>query len=238
MLIGIVGFISSGKNTIGEILQNQHGFKRESFAKPVKDAVAFIFNWDREMLEGNTDESRVWRESIDEYWSEKLNRQISPRIALQLMGTESGRLVFGENLWTTSCLSRCEDKNANYVITDTRFVNEIQAIKKEGGYIIRIRRGQEPEYFHKIMEWKEDYREQYGDYLSWIDKCMRINFPTVHRSEWEWIGSRFDIILDNHNIIDADYSLATLKAKVHDILGVLKLNHKLGSHFEFETVTI
>ena len=58
MLIGLVGLIGSGKDTVAERLVSHHGFVRDSFAQSLKDATASIFGWDREMLEGNT-ESRV-----------------------------------------------------------------------------------------------------------------------------------------------------------------------------------
>ena len=66
MLIGIVGLIGSGKDTVAERLVAQHGYRRDSFAKSLKDAVSSMFNWDRESLEGKTDESRQWREQPDE----------------------------------------------------------------------------------------------------------------------------------------------------------------------------
>ena len=50
MIIGICGFIGSGKDTAADYLVNSHGFRRESFANSLKDAVAAVFNWDREML--------------------------------------------------------------------------------------------------------------------------------------------------------------------------------------------
>ena len=65
MIIGICGFIGSGKDTIADYLVNLHGFRRESFANSLKDAVAQIFGWDRIMLEGRTKQSREWREQRD-----------------------------------------------------------------------------------------------------------------------------------------------------------------------------
>jgi ABC-type glutathione transport system ATPase component len=66
-IIGIVGFIGSGKDTVADYLVNFHRFKRESFANSLKDAVSQVFGWDRELLEGRTQESREWRETKDEW---------------------------------------------------------------------------------------------------------------------------------------------------------------------------
>ena len=54
MIIGLVGWIGSGKNTVADILATQHEYKRDSFAAPLKDAVSNIFNWPRDILEGDT----------------------------------------------------------------------------------------------------------------------------------------------------------------------------------------
>ena len=54
MIIGVCGFIGSGKDTVADYLQNFHEFRRESFASTLKDAVAAVFGWDRTMLEGRT----------------------------------------------------------------------------------------------------------------------------------------------------------------------------------------
>ncbi len=61
MIVGLVGFIGSGKGTVGDILE-QKGFIKDSFAKPLKDACSVMFGWPREMLEGDTEVSRKWRD--------------------------------------------------------------------------------------------------------------------------------------------------------------------------------
>jgi dephospho-CoA kinase len=66
MIIGICGFIGSGKDTIADYLVNLHHFRRESFANTLKDAVAQVFGWDRTMLEGRTKMAREWREQVDQ----------------------------------------------------------------------------------------------------------------------------------------------------------------------------
>ena len=58
MIIGICGLIGCGKGTVGDILVDDYGFTKLSFADKLKDGVATVFNWDRAMLEGDTVESR------------------------------------------------------------------------------------------------------------------------------------------------------------------------------------
>ena len=82
MLIGVVGLIGSGKGTVSDRLVEQHGYQKDSFAKSLKDAVAAMFNWDRNLLEGDTDASRQWREQPDAFWSEKFGKPTTPRWVL------------------------------------------------------------------------------------------------------------------------------------------------------------
>ena len=57
MIIGICGWAGTGKDTAANYLVGWHGFRRDSFAGALKDAVAAVFGWDRELLEGSTPES-------------------------------------------------------------------------------------------------------------------------------------------------------------------------------------
>jgi hypothetical protein len=66
MVIGLVGFLGSGKGTVADTLK-LYNFIPESFSNPLKDAVAIIFGWDRSLLEGDTKESREFRETVDEF---------------------------------------------------------------------------------------------------------------------------------------------------------------------------
>ena len=69
MIIGICGFIGAGKDTAADYLVNFHSFRRDSFAATLKDSVAAVFGWNRELLEGRTKEAREWREQVDPRWA-------------------------------------------------------------------------------------------------------------------------------------------------------------------------
>ena len=205
MLIGIVGFISSGKGTVGDILVNDYDFEMDSFAKPLKDAISIIFGWDRKMLEGDTDESREFREKKDKFWSDIVGYDLSPRLALQLFGTECIREVFSPDVWSSSLILRYEQHGLNTVATDCRFGNEVDAIRTAGGQIWRVRRGEDPEWYNSYLHLFEEKNFENIEILR-----KKGYFP--HVSETAWIGSKFDNVIDNNG------SLNDLKLKIDHIM--------------------
>lgn len=198
MIVGLVGFIGSGKGTIADILCGDYNFRKESFACGVKDAASAIFGWDREMLEGDTKESREWREQRDIWWSEKFGYDFTPRLALQWIGTEAGRDIFHPDLWILSLMKRIKP-NENYVIADVRFPNEILRIKDMGGFIVWTQRGDLPEWFNIARAGKTD--------------TMTEKYPNVHFSEYAWIPS-LDLV---DFVIANDYTLEVLKDDVFEM---------------------
>lgn len=193
MIIGIMGFIGTGKSTIAKILREEYGYESASFADGLKDATAAIFNWPRELLEGDTSESRKFRETEDEYWSRELGRKFTPRLALQLMGTEAGRNVFGPSLWVSSCMKRIEDSgHQKWVISDCRFPNEIEAIRKRNGKIIQVNRGISPEWLQTAME------SISGMHPINSPEHMVNKYPDVHYSEWAWVTKAPNAIIHNN----------------------------------------
>ena len=189
MIIGVCGLIGSGKDTIADYLQNIHQFRRESFAHTLKDAVAAVFGWDRELLEGRTKESRAWREQVDPWWAERLNiPHLTPRWVLQYWGTEVARKSFHDDTWIASLENKLRKTHDDIVISDCRFPNEIAAIKRAGGIVIRVTRGPEPTWYNIAG------RANSG---SEIDK-LALERLRVHASETAWIGTKFDAVIDNN----------------------------------------
>ena len=136
MIIGICGLIGSGKGTVADLLVTQHGFTKISFADKLKDSVAHLFNWDRELLEGITKESREWREKPDEFWSKETGKEITPRLVLQLFGTECMRKGFYDGIWISMVKKEIlANPDKNYIIPDVRFPNEIKTIKLNSQFI-------------------------------------------------------------------------------------------------------
>jgi len=197
MIIGVCGFIGSGKDTIADYLTNFHGYRRESFANSLKDAVAQVFGWDRTMLEGRTTQARAWREQVDPWWAERLDMpNLTPRWVLQYWGTEVCRKAFHDDIWIASLENKLRNSKDNIVISDCRFPNEITSIKNAGGIVVRVVRGPEPEWY-QVAEYANQGQEMFQ---------TRLKSYGIHASETAWVGTKFDYILDNNETIDDLYT--------------------------------
>jgi hypothetical protein len=210
-VIGILGFKGSGKDTVGEYLVREHGYVVESFANPLKDLLAAVFGWDRALLEGNTVDSRTWREMPDEWWEAKLEwdqtpfkylGRFTPRVAMQVIGTDVMREYFDRNLWIKSLEARLRGKD-KVVITDCRFPNECKLVTQKDGLLFRVKRGPEPEWFDLAVKTALDDSPVRSD--------MAFAYPTVHVSEWAWLS-------EPATLIENDGTIADLYGKVECLL--------------------
>lgn len=190
-LISLVGFAGSGKDTVADYLIDHRGFVALSFADALKDALAAILCWDRDLLEGETKESRIWRETVDTWWAERLGiPNFTPRWAMQNFGTEVMRKHFHAEVWILNVERRLNNlpEDQPVVIVDGRFPNELALGRRKGGHIIRVKRGPEPKWYGLALAanmGETDAREQ-----------MRA--LGIHESEWAWIGVSIDETIENH----------------------------------------
>ena len=135
MIIGITGHARHGKDSTADIIVSHFGYRKHSLADVMKEACRVIFGWTDKHLYGEL------KEVIDPRYG------ISPRHALQTLGTEWGQYKLseydsfkettGRKLWVNSLLNRV---HGDTVISDVRFPHEAEAIRERGGFIIRVNR--------------------------------------------------------------------------------------------------
>jgi hypothetical protein len=135
------------------------------------------------MIDGITKESREWREQVDTWWSERLGiPYLTPRFVLQYIGTDLFRKYFHTDIWV-AVIERQLNMYPNVVITDCRFPNEIDILKSYNAQLIKIIRGDLPEWF-KLYE------------LGQIEKP-----DNIHPSEYMWIKNDFNYTIENNGTI-------------------------------------
>jgi len=188
MIIAICGFQGAGKDTLADILVKKHNFTKLAFGSAVKDVVSSLFQWDREMLEGITKESREQRETIDEWWSDILKiDNFTPRKAMQLIGTDLFRHKFNSDIWVyiveKKIIELIKEKK-NIVVCDCRFPNELEMLKKYDVKLIHI--------YRQIPIWFNDYKN--GIEVEEMEK--------IHISEKYWMRFTFHYEINNNETIE------------------------------------
>ncbi len=176
VLIGLAGLIGSGKDTVADILVRDHGFVKISFADKMKRIAKDAYDFTDEQLWGpssarNAPDKRYPRQhtvtmlgscnccsiGCDADDASVPQCYLTPRYALQLLGTQWGRHCYS-NTWVDYALRMAhriftEEPDWGYpgytaqhgfntgsmnpargvVISDVRFENEVAAIRAAGG---------------------------------------------------------------------------------------------------------
>lgn len=187
MIIVLTGHAGAGKDTIADYLVFKYNFTKLSLATKLKEGVATIFGYDYNALCGVTPIDREWREQKDEFWSTVCDKDLTPRKILQMVGTECFRNIFSENFWV-ACLHN-EIKNLqtkgikNFVISDARFMSEINYLRQIGGVVWEVQRNL-PYYYMPVYEYK---KQGHWDKPNHSNKTIEDIKKSVHISELEWI---------------------------------------------------
>jgi len=135
-LIGLTGRARSGKDTVAGMLQSAFQFKTLAFAAPLKEGLKTMLGLTDEHVHG------ALKETLIEDFSK------SPRQMLQTLGTEWGRLLVHDNIWLTVARRKVDewrDCGFNVAITDVRFENEAEMIRKMGGQVWHVVRDSAPQ---------------------------------------------------------------------------------------------
>lgn len=94
------------------------------------------------MLSKDCDKERYELE-LRTNWQTAYKTVYTPRLLLQVLGTNCGRNIIHHNIWVNALFADYNNVFQNWIITDVRFLNEVEAIKKRNGFIIRVERNLE-----------------------------------------------------------------------------------------------
>jgi len=139
---------------------------------------------------------------VDPWWSDRLKMpELTPRWVLQHWGTEVCRHGFHDDIWIASLENKLRHSEDDVVISDCRFPNEIAAIRRANGLVVRVIRGPEPEWYDSALAFNHGENKN----MLWSTSKSRLEKLKIHASETAWVGTKFDAVLDNNGSLDDLY---------------------------------
>jgi len=149
-LIGFTGDIGSGKDYAASHLVEAHNFKHTSFARPLKEMVQEKFNLEARHVWGTQADKnepiphlgniRPRFKKQGDPWVSRIGKPWTGRYLLEWVGTDCFRDVY-EDIWASQVENEVALGRAlghRYVVTDCRFPNEFETIRRIGGVIVRM----------------------------------------------------------------------------------------------------
>ncbi len=139
MLIGLTGAAGSGKDTVYEVLaelyERELPVERRSFADALYESAAAALGVSPANL-------RAWKRHEDARITVQspggfVEAVLTVRQYLQRYGTEAHREVFGEGFWT-GAVDLTDHRGVIVAVTDVRFLNEAEAVRRAGGFMARV----------------------------------------------------------------------------------------------------
>lgn len=139
MIVGVNGVAYSGKDSVGNVCIDAFGCKRIAFADRMKEFALAVNPW---VYDPNRPGLLIrLHDLVKEVGWDHAKKHPEVRRLLIAIGTEGGRKVLGEDLWINQAMGGGRlRKDRHYVVTDVRFLNEAEAIRKRGGVVLRVER--------------------------------------------------------------------------------------------------
>lgn len=153
MLIGLIGYERTGKDTVADYFVENMCYTKMSMADPIKEICKLLFDWDKIFLESNM------KDKIDK------NTNIVPRDMMKWIGTDIFQYsiydkfpnlnIPQKKIWVNYIKNNCQDIE-NLIIPDIRFKHEAEFIQENNGILVYIDRVELKEQYD-IMEILQKY---------------------------------------------------------------------------------
>ena len=154
MIIGISGRMGSGKNTVGDIIEKicltNEGplFEQRSFAGKLKQIASLLTgihvkkfeNQEFKKLDMNPEWGMTYREFLQKLGTEAMRDGLHTNVWVNALFADYKRALDLVKSEDTKYDLKVEEvgEYPNWIITDMRFPNEMEAVKERGGITIRV----------------------------------------------------------------------------------------------------
>lgn len=172
--------------------------KLYSFADPLKEFCMNCFGLTYEQCYGNDEDKNslteiLW-ENMPGYNPSRLpnckSSYMTAREVMQYFGTEIVRKIRG-NAWSSACINKILSEESELaIIVDCRFPDEVEAVQKSGGKVIRLTRSP-----FNDNHYSETALNNYSGFDHVIDNA-KMTIPEQNEElykilrEWNWISKR------------------------------------------------
>ena len=138
MIVGLGGYAFAGKDAVADVLEARHGWKRTFMSKPLMRALLAL---DPLIPDGRG--YIRFAELVERVGYDRAKRNPEVRALLQRLGTEVGRNIIGENVWTDVMARDVAELSADgssVAVTGIRYRNELDRIREMGGISVWVSR--------------------------------------------------------------------------------------------------
>ena len=142
--VALAGKAGSGKNALAQQLVEQYGFTEIAFADAIREAATALnplipidMGHNGDLLK-STMRLATLVDSIG--WDDAKRYHAEVRELLQRLGTEVGREIISPNVWVDLAVQQATAVGGHVVFTDCRFANEVEAVRANGGLLVRVYR--------------------------------------------------------------------------------------------------
>jgi hypothetical protein len=171
--------------------------KHYAFATTLKEIAISLFNIDKELLYGTDQQKNT---PIKYKWEDMPIKikgktgEMTAREFIQYFGTDICRKIYPD-VWTDRAIKDILAEQSNFaIISDARFENEVEAVKKAGGKIIRLTR-----FHNEDSHVSESALDNYNGFDYVLDNAnMSIEESCKELlkvlDEWKWLSK--DVVLN------------------------------------------
>ncbi len=163
--------------------------------------------WRRWFFIGDEDDGEYNNKRVTDYYGSKdeameanpfltdfmlRNEILTPRLVLQLLGTEGGREQIHPNIWVNATLGDIKPTD-KIIVTDVRFPNEVYGIKKRNGIVIRVVRPS------KVSTSTHPSETSLNDFNQW-------DYVIINDGTLEQLEDKVIEMLKHFGILDVEYT--------------------------------